>query len=71
MSRQAHGLKTKAGRKMSATRHHYQGRQCLDIHLLKPARVWVDIATDEAPGDQQLVAASGDPAQGPSGEWID
>jgi len=56
---------------MSATRHHYQGRQCLDIHLLKPARVWADIATDAAPGDQQLVAASGDPAQGPSGEWID
>ena len=67
--RQAHGLKTKAGRKMSATRRNYQGKQCLDIHLLKPARVWADIATAEAPGNQQVVGANS-PAQVPRGEWV-
>ena len=36
---QAHGEKTKAGRKKSGLRHHFQGKQCLDIFLLKPARV--------------------------------
>ena len=38
--RQEHGLKTKAWRKMSATRHPYQGKLCLEIHLVKPARLW-------------------------------
>ena len=55
--RQAHGLETKASRKMSATSPHYQGRQCLNIHLLKPARVWAadsDIATAEAPSNQPV-----------------
>lgn len=56
---------------MSNARHHYQGRQCLDIHLLKPAKVWAEIATDAAPGNLQVVGAHGDPVQGPSGEWID
>ena len=59
--RQANGLKIKAGCKMSATRHHYhdQGKKCLQIHLLKPARVWADIATAEAPGNKQCQACGG------------
>ena len=55
--RQAHGLETKASRKMSATSPHYQGRQCLNIHLLKPARVLAEMATAEIPGVQQVVGA--------------
>ena len=54
---------------MSATRHHYQGKQCLDIHLLKPAIVWAEVATAAAPGNQQVLGANG-PAQGPPGEWV-
>ena len=62
------------GSKMSATLHHYQGRQCLDIHHLKPAAVkisahtvWAKIVTAATPGSQQVVVASG-PSQGPPGE---
>ena len=69
LKRQAHGLKTKACRKMSATRHHNQGKKCLDIHVLKPARVWADIASAGAPGNQQVVSANC-PAQGQPGEWV-
>ena len=29
--------------------YHYQGKHCLHMHLLKPVRVWADIATVEAP----------------------
>ena len=53
-------------------RHHYQARQCLDIHLLKPARFgwhWADIATAEAaPGNQP---AGFDPQSLPTrGRWF-
>ena len=63
----ANGLKTKAGRKMSAARHHYQGKQCLDNHNVKPARVWAEIATAAAPDNQQVIGAHGraGPARGP------
>ena len=58
-ARQEHGLKTKATSKRSANpgRHHYQGKQCIDIHLLTPARVWGEIATAEAVGNQRVVDA--------------
>ena len=69
LPRQAHCLKTKVGRNMSATRHHYQGKQCLDIHLLKPAIVWAEVATAAALGNQQVLGANG-PAQEPPGEWV-
>ena len=59
-----------AQRQRQAARHYYQGKQCLNIHLLEPARVWGDIRTAEAPGNQQVVGANGDPAQGPPGEWV-
>jgi hypothetical protein len=41
----------------------------LDIHLLKPSRVWADVAAAHTPGDQQVV---GDAAHDnePAGEWI-
>ena len=42
----------------------YQERKCLDIHLLKPARVLAEMATAEIPGVQQVVGAHGDPDQG-------
>ena len=61
-----YGPKTKGGSKISATRHHdhYQGKQCLNIHLLKPARVWAETNAADAPGNQHVVGANGDTAQG-------
>ena len=53
--RQAYGLKTKACHKMSAI--IIRDKQCLDIHLLKPARVGANMATAEVPyntGNQQV-----------------
>ncbi len=43
---QGHGPKTKAGRKEAAFSHHYRGKECLDIHLLKPAQAWAQMVTD-------------------------
>ena len=61
-----HLSSTKAGSRMSTTHHHDQGWQCLDIHLLKPAREWAEIATL---GNQQVVGDNGS-AQGPPGRWV-
>ena len=63
---QAHFLKIKAGRNTST---HYQGKQCLDIDLLKPARVWAEIATAAARGNQQVVDANCQ-AQGQPEKWV-
>ena len=65
---QGHGPKTKAGRKGAAFRHHYRGKECLDIHLLKPAQAeaWAQMATDHGPGSQQVRGVGG---AGCSGRW--
>ena len=60
---QAHGAKTKAGRKNLGGRHHYQGKECLDVHLLKQARAWAKLASEE--GDCQVVGA-----QASAGQWV-
>jgi hypothetical protein len=41
----------------------------LDIHLLKPSRVWAEVAFKHAPGSQQVIcnAAKDDQL---AGEWI-
>lgn len=41
----------------------------MDVHLLKPTRVWAEVAAAHAPGSQQVV---GDAAQDdqPDGDWI-
>ncbi len=36
---QVQGKKTYAGQTASAAYHHFTGKECLDVHLLKPARV--------------------------------
>ena len=67
---QGHGPKTKAGRKEAAFRHHYSGKECLDIHLLKPAQAWAQMATDHGPGSQQVLGVGGAPDAAADGEWV-
>ena len=67
---QGHGPKTKAGRKGAAFRHHYRGKECLDIHLLKPAQAWAQMATDLCPGSQQVLGVGGAPDAAADGEWV-
>lgn len=57
---QAHGRRSR--RKHSF--HRFEGKECLDIHLLKPARAWAEFATDIAPGCEQVLAGD------EGGEWI-
>ena len=63
---QGHGPKTKAGRKGAEFRHHYRGKECLDIHLLKPAQVWAQMATEHCPGNQQVLGVG----DAPDGQWV-
>ena len=67
---QAHGERTKAGRKGSSLRHHFQGKQCVDIFLLKPARVLAASheAGDDIPSDVNFLYEE---RQHPSAEWIE
>ena len=41
---QAPGVKIRAGRRGKTGCPHYKGTDCLDIHLLKPARAWAETA---------------------------
>jgi hypothetical protein len=52
-----------AGKVKSAEYHHFTGRECLDVHLLKPARV------DVLPGQPDVVCAD-DMQQGPAA-WLE
>lgn len=52
---------------MSEQRHHYHGKECLDIHLLKPSRAWAEVATDHVDG-QVVDAGALEHAQ--DGEWV-
>ena len=36
---QVQGKKTYAGTANSTVYHHFTGKECLDVHLLKPARL--------------------------------
>lgn len=67
---QALGPKTKAGRKNSGLRHHFQGRQCLDIFLLKPARVLAAFhqPVDTLPSDLNILYEE---RQNLPAEWIE
>jgi hypothetical protein len=48
---QVQGRKTYAGSVNSTAYHHFTGNECLDVHLLKPARL------DVPPGQQNVVYA--------------
>ena len=67
---QGHCPKTKAGSKRAAFRHHYNGKECLDLHLLKPAQAWAQMATDHGPGSQQVLGVGGAPDAAADGEWV-
>ena len=64
---QAHGGKTRAGRRGVTGCPHYNGKECLDIHLLKPARSWAEIAREHAV--QEVLDAGHDGGEG-QGEWV-
>ena len=49
-----------------AFRHYFSGKQCLDIHLLKPSQAWAQVATDEGPDNLQVLGAGA----GAGGEWV-
>jgi hypothetical protein len=42
----------------------------LDVHLLKPTRVWAEIAAANAPGSQQVVGNAAQDDQPAAGAWI-
>ena len=48
---QVQDRKTYAGTSNSNAYHHFTGKECLDVHLLKPARL------DVLPGQQNVVCA--------------
>ena len=58
------GRKTYAGRVNSNAYHHYTGKECLDVHLLKPARV------DVLPGMPEVVCAD-DVQAVPAPAWLE
>ena len=59
---QVQGRKTYAGTLNSNAYHHFTGKECLDVHLLKPARV------DVLPGQQNVVCADDMP---PEPAWLE
>ncbi len=56
---QVQGRKTYAGTARSAAYHHFTGKECLDVHLLKPSRL--EVIT----GQPDVVCAD-DAQQGPA-----
>ena len=64
--------KTKPGLKGSGTRHHYRGKRCLDVRVLKSSRVLAEHAAEHAPGNQQVVGNAAQESQDdqPAGKWI-
>ena len=59
---QVQGRKTYAGSANSAAYHHFTGKDCLDVHLLKLARL------DVIPGQPDVVSAD-DAQQEPA--WLE
>ena len=59
---QVQGRKTYAGTVNSTAYHHFTGKECLDVHLLKPARL------DVPPGQPNVVCA--DDMQ-PAPSWLE
>ena len=60
---QVQGRKTYAGMTNSAA-EHFAGKECLDVHLLKPARL------DVLPGQLDVVCADDD-GQPPGPAWLE
>jgi hypothetical protein len=60
---QVQGRKTYAGTVNNNAYHHFTGKECLDVHLLKPARV------DVLPGQPDVVCA--DDMQPGSATWLE
>ncbi len=60
---QVQGQKTYAGTARSAAYHHFTGKDCLDVHLLKPSRLEVIL------GQPDVVCAD-DAPQGPAQAWL-
>jgi hypothetical protein len=58
------GRKTYAGMTNSAAYEHFAGKECLDVHLLKPARL------DVLPGLLNVVCADDD-GQPPGPGWLE
>ena len=63
---QVQGRKTYAGMVRSAAYHHFTGKECLDVHLLKPSRL------DVIPGQPDVVCAD-DAPEGPAqaAAWLE
>ena len=59
---QVQGKRTYAGTVHSTAYHHFTGKECLDVHLLKPARL------DVPPGQPNVVCA--DDMQ-PAPSWLE
>ncbi len=59
---QVQGRKTYAGKRNTTLYHHFTGKECLDVHLLKPARL------DVPPGQLNVVCA--DDMQ-PAPAWLE
>ena len=57
------GRKTYAGMTDSAAYEHFTGKECLDVHLLKPARL------DVLPGQPDVVCADDGQPAGPA--WLE
>ena len=60
---QVQGRKTYAGMTNSPAYHHFTGKECLDVHLLKPARL------DVLPGQPDVVCADDGQPAGPA--WLE
>ena len=60
---QVQGRKTYAGIANSAAYEHFPGKECLDVHLLKPARL------DVLPGQPDNVCADDGQLAGPA--WLE
>ena len=66
---QVQGRKTYAGKTNSTAYHHFMGKECLDVHLLKPARLELE-SLGVPPGQPNVVCADDmQPAPGPA--WLE
>jgi hypothetical protein len=61
---QVQGRKTYAGTRNSTAYHHFMGKECLDVHLLKPARL------DVPPGQPNAHVVCADDMQ-PASAWLE
>ena len=62
---QVQGSKTYAGMTNSIPYHHFHGKECLDVHLLKPARL------DVPPGQPNVHVVCADDDMQPASAWLE